>query len=389
MKNHLKIYLGLLVAIFLFTGCSSVEMSGDIESEPAAMEVVAEESAPAVDIVAEPAPMEAVVEASAPAVEIGEGLAPGLYAKIATSKGMITCKLEFEKTPLTVANFVGLAEGTIENDEKEAGVPYYDGLTFHRVLSNFMIQGGCPQGNGMGDPGYKFPDEFDATLTHAGPGILSMANSGPGTNGSQFFITHNKTPWLDGKHTVFGHVVEGQDVVNVIQQGDTMDRITIGRVGEKAQAFKSDQASFEALLKQHQSSQDKKELQAAEAMQKTIAQQFPKAEKTKSGLHYVITQEGTGPKPVSGAVVSVHYTGKLLDGTIFDSSVQRGIPIQFPVGAGHVIRGWDEGILLMKQGEKRTLIIPPQLGYGARQTGPIPANSWLIFDVELVDAGAE
>jgi cyclophilin family peptidyl-prolyl cis-trans isomerase len=174
-------------------------------------------------------------------------LADGLYVKIITSKGDILIQLEFEKTPLTVANFVGLAEGAKESNRGK-GVRFYDGLTFHRVIPNFMIQGGDPAGNGAGGPGYKFPDEIDSTLKHDVPGVLSMANAGPGTNGSQFFITHVKTPWLDGKHTVFGHVVEGQDVVNAIRQGDTIKTIQIVRNGDKAAAFKADQDSFDLLL---------------------------------------------------------------------------------------------------------------------------------------------
>jgi cyclophilin family peptidyl-prolyl cis-trans isomerase len=174
-------------------------------------------------------------------------LSDGLYAKIITSKGDILIKLEFEKTPLTVTNFVGLAEGT-KDSNRGKGVRFYDGLTFHRVIPDFMIQGGDPNGNGTGGPGYTFPDEIYSTLRHDVPGILSMANAGPDTNGSQFFITHTKTPWLDGKHTVFGRVIEGQDVVNAIRQGDTINHIHIIRIGKKAAAFKADQVSFEMLL---------------------------------------------------------------------------------------------------------------------------------------------
>jgi cyclophilin family peptidyl-prolyl cis-trans isomerase len=181
-------------------------------------------------------------------------LADGVYAEFQTSKGKIVCQLEHEKTPLTVANFVGLAEGTKNystdgSAPKKQDKPFYDGLNFHRVIASFMIQGGCPQGRGTGGPGYKFKDECRDDLKHSGPGILSMANAGPGSNGSQFFITHVATPHLDGRHTVFGRVVEGQDVVNRIAIGDKITTLKIVRVGEKAKAYKGDQADFEKFSK--------------------------------------------------------------------------------------------------------------------------------------------
>ena len=181
-------------------------------------------------------------------------LADGVYAEFDTTKGKIVCQLEFEKTPLTVANFVGLAEGTKHYSKdgsapKKQDKPFYDGVVFHRVIPNFMIQGGDPTGTGSGGPGYKFKDECKPELKHTGPGTLSMANAGPGSNGSQFFITHVATAWLDGKHTVFGHVVEGQDVVNKISGGDKINSLKIVRVGEKAKAFKGDQADFEKFSK--------------------------------------------------------------------------------------------------------------------------------------------
>jgi len=200
------------------------------------------------------------------AADAEKKLADGLYAEMETSKGKIVLQLEFEKTPLTVANFVGLAEGTKDYDRnagtpKPQGKPFYDGLSFHRVLADFMIQGGCPQGSGRGSPGYKFKDETRPELKHSGPGILSMANSDPqgskkpysntgSSNGSQFFITHKATSWLDGFHTVFGHVIEGQDVVNKIAQGDSIKTVKILRIGEKAKAFKGDQADFDKFSKQ-------------------------------------------------------------------------------------------------------------------------------------------
>jgi peptidylprolyl isomerase len=177
-------------------------------------------------------------------------LGDGLFAKIITPKGTITVELYFEKTPLTVVNFVGLAEGT-KNFKPVKGRdrgPFYNGLTFHRVIANFMIQGGDPLGNGRGGPGYKFPDEFVPGLTFDGPGILAMANAGPSTNGSQFFITHRATPHLNNKHTIFGHVVSGQDVVNAIRQGDRIRRIVIIRNGGKAKNLATDQAAFDSLM---------------------------------------------------------------------------------------------------------------------------------------------
>jgi peptidylprolyl isomerase len=161
----------------------------------------------------------------------------GIYAKIKTNKGMITIKLEYEKAPMTVANFVGLAEGKVKNTAKPEGTPYYDGITFHRVIADFMIQGGDPTGTGSGGPGYAFADEIEPSLKHDRAGTLSMANAGPATNGSQFFITHKDTPWLDGRHAVFGYVTQGQEVVNAIAMGDKMEKVTIERIGKAAQAW--------------------------------------------------------------------------------------------------------------------------------------------------------
>ncbi|MBG66048.1 MAG: peptidylprolyl isomerase, partial [Flavobacteriales bacterium] len=298
----------------------------------------------------------------------------GMYAKINTTKGDILIQLEHEKTPLTVANFVGLAEGTLKNNKKDLGTPYYDGLKFHRVIADFMIQGGCPDGNGMGGPGYQFSDEIHPELKHNGPGILSMANAGPGTNGSQFFITHKETPWLDGKHTVFGHVVEGQDIVDAIEQDDMMNSITIIRKGETAKSFDA-KKTFETA----QAELEKKKAESAKRQAEAMKELTKGATTTKSGLAYFMIKEGNGAQAEAGKTVSVHYTGKLADGSKFDSSHDRGQPIEFPLGQGRVIPGWDEGIALLKVGGKATFIIPPNLAYGERGAGGvIPPNATLI-----------
>ncbi len=304
----------------------------------------------------------------------------GMYAKINTTKGDILIQLEYKRTPLTVASFVGLAEGTMKNNKKGAGIPYYDGLMFHRVIADFMIQGGCPDGTGSGSPGYSFADEFHPDLKHDKGGILSMANSGPATNGSQFFITHKETPHLDGKHSVFGHVVEGMDVVNAIAQDDVMNSVTIIREGSSAKTFDAN-SIFETAQVEINKANAEKAKRATEEMKKLIKG----ATTTESGLAYFMIKEGEGVQASAGKTVSVHYTGKLADGTKFDSSHDRNAPIEFPLGQGRVIPGWDEGIALLKVGGKATFIIPPHLAYGERGAGGvIPPNATLIFEVELM-----
>lgn len=305
-----------------------------------------------------------------------------MYARFATTRGEIVVKLEHEKAPLTVANFVGLAEGKMKNKAKKEGVPYYDGLTFHRVIADFMIQGGDPEGTGRGGPGYQFEDEFHPDLIHDRPGALSMANAGPATNGSQFFITHVATPWLDGKHSVFGYVVEGQEVVDKTKQGDILSSLTIERIGASAEAFDAIEVfeSAQKKIAEERAAAEKKQRDELDALMNSMQQ-------TPSGLGYNITQMGDGQKPGKGQSVIVHYTGKFLNGQVFDSSVQRGKPFSFKLGAGQVISGWDEGIALLPVGSKATLLVPPQLGYGAYGAGGvIPPNATLIFEVELLDA---
>jgi peptidyl-prolyl cis-trans isomerase A (cyclophilin A) len=305
----------------------------------------------------------------------------GIYAKFNTAKGAVLVKLEHELTPGTVGNFVALAEGNMENKVKPQGTKFYDGLKFHRVIPDFMVQGGCPQGTGTGDPGYKFDDEFHPSLKHDRPGILAMANSGPGTNGSQFYITHVPTSWLDGKHTVFGHVVEGQDVVDAIGQGDTLDNLEILRVGDEAKNWNAIEAFI--TFKGARNKRDAALKADAEAAMEKLAAGF---EKTESGLRYQFIQKGEGKQAQAGKTVSVHYEGSLESGKVFDSSYPRKKPIEFKLGQGQVIEGWDEGIQLLRVGDKARFVIPSDLGYGSRGAGgAIPPNATLIFDVELMD----
>ncbi|MGB1454026.1 MAG: peptidylprolyl isomerase [Flavobacteriaceae bacterium] len=305
----------------------------------------------------------------------------GIYARLNTSKGTILIELTYQQTPGTVANFVGLAEGTQKNEHKKEGTPYYDGLIFHRVIADFMIQGGCPQGSGVGGPGYQFDDEFHPELKHDRAGTLSMANAGPATNGSQFFITHGPTAWLDGKHTVFGYVVEGQEVVDRVAQGDSIESLTIERHGKEAEAWNATEA-FHAFI----SSGEERKKATEKAAQEALSKLTTGMEKTASGLFYKITKAGEGAQPEKGAEVTVHYKGTLVDGTVFDSSYQRKEPIKFSVGVGQVIPGWDEGILLLNKGAAARFVIPSQLAYGAQGAGGvIPPHATLVFEVELVD----
>ena len=309
-------------------------------------------------------------------------LGDGLFARITTNRGDIVVRLEYQKTPMTVCNFVALAEGKMT---AAGGKPFYNGLGFHRVINDFMIQGGDPAGNGTGGPGYRFPDEIDSTLKHDGPGVLSMANAGPGTNGSQFFITHTATPWLDGKHTVFGKVVQGQNVVNAIKQGDKIEKITIIRNGTQASAFKADQAAFDALVRNAGSAAAARVKVKRDADIALIESRYPNANVKPSGLRWVMEKAGTGARPQAGSTAVVNLKGSLLTGEYFANSDLSGGAQELPVGARKIIPGLDEAIMDMTVGEKRTVIVPPELAYGERSVNDaIPPNSFIIFEIELV-----
>jgi cyclophilin family peptidyl-prolyl cis-trans isomerase len=345
-------------------------------------------------------------------------LPDGLYAKIETNKGEIIVQLDFEKAPITVANYVTLAEGknefvTNENLKKR---PFFDGLKFHRVIKEFMIQTGDPLGTGSGDTGYKFKDEFTDLKFDKG-GVLAMANNGPATNSSQFFITHLATPWLDGKHTIFGHVVEkGMDVVNKIEQNDFINKVTIIRNGEAAKKFDAVKIFNDYFAVE---SQNQKKKAALDAENKRIydekykavrdqkiayfATQKAKATTTPSGLRYIITKKSGGKKPANGASIYIHYAGFLEDGELFDASIeseaktfgkydenraaQNGYqPIPFQAGKKDgMIPGFIEGLEKLSLGDKAVLFIPSRLAYGpAGAGGVIPPNANIIFEIELI-----
>ncbi|MGG7034299.1 MAG: peptidylprolyl isomerase [Flavobacterium sp.] len=341
----------------------------------------------------------------------------GLFAEIKTDKGDLIVQLDYENAPVTVANFVSLAEGKnpfVNEDLK--GKPLYDGLKFHRVIKDFMIQGGDPLGNGSGDAGYAFKDEItDARFDKEG--ILAMANAGPGTNGTQFFITHVATPWLDGKHTIFGHVVEnGMDVVNKIEQDDMILSITIIRKGDAAKKFNAvkvfgDYFKTESENVKNRAEIEAKEKELYEAKYKPIMNNKvayfknikATATKTNTGLEYKIVKKGSGKRPKIGVSVWIDYAGYFENGALFDSSIesisktygkydqaraaQNGYtPIPFRTGTKEgMIPGFLEAIEKMELGDKLVVFIPSHLAYGEAGAGNgiIPPNANLIFEIEL------
>ena len=320
----------------------------------------------------------------------------GLYAVFTTAKGDIIIKLEDEKVPMTVANFVALAEGNSQILGKTFSAPFYNGLKFHRVIKDFMIQGGDPQGTGAGSPGYIFYDEFHPELKHTGPGILSMANSGPATNGSQFFITHVKTPWLDNKHTVFGKVVEGQNIVDSITQDDVMQTVSIIRNGKQykkydaSKTFADEYAKIKAVEDEKKAKLEKIASMSTDDYKKymlaEVQKQYPTAKQTASGLVVIIDKEGEGAKPVAGNMLSVHYVGTFLDGTKFDSSRDRNAPMDFKYKEQSMIAGFEEGIAMLGKGGRGKFIIPYYQAYGPQgRPGAIPPYSDLVFDLEILD----
>ena len=308
----------------------------------------------------------------------------GIYALIKTNKGDIIVELAYEKVPLTVINFIALSEGS-KKSNKDPGIPFYDGITFHRVIDDFMIQGGDPKGDGRGGPGYQFFDEF-SDLKHDQPGVLSMANSGPNTNGSQFFITHVPTPWLDGKHSVFGLVSEGMSVVNSIEQGDIIESISIERIGDQANQFIANEVSFhEQIEKINASLRAKQELRQKE-FENYVTTSYPGIKKSNLGYFTTITHPGNDKQPNDGQVVSVDISFKTDNGQILRES---GSPIEFILGSGQIISFIDNNIREMSIGEDRTIIVTYEAVFGEPPPPPpvdSPPISILIFELELLSA---
>ncbi len=338
----------------------------------------------------------------------------GIYAEIVTNKGTAVAELYYDLTPMTVANFVSLAEGTNSMvDSTYKGKKYYNGIVFHRVIKDFMIQTGDPLGTGTGDPGYKFPDEIVDSLTHKSKGILSMANSGPATNGSQFFITLKETPWLNGKHTIFGEIVVGQDIVDSIGTTKTGPRdkpeseikmleVNIIRKGSDAKAFDTDKAFTEKLkvLEEEKAEKERLVKERGEKVSAKYAEQKEKATKLDSGLEILFLNKGTGEKLKFGDNILVNYQGYLSDGRMFDTTFEdlakefevydqrrpyKPMPMPYSPDA-KMIPGFKEGALQMKNvGDKAILFIPSHLGYGERGAGRvIPPNTDLIFELEIM-----
>ncbi len=327
----------------------------------------------------------------------------GLYAELSTNKGLIVLQLEFRKVPMTTANFVGLAEGTIKNSALPEGTPYYDGTVFHRVVPNHVIQAGAPGKTEKRGPGYAYPNEIHPKLSHSRAGVLGVANGGPHTNGSQFYITLSDRSYLDGDYTVFGHVTQGMDVVNKIAQGDTIKSVKIIRIGQKAKNFKSDTASFNTLVESAKKRVKKEEEKKKKKEEKIIRKNWPQAAQAENGSKNVILREGKGDKPEEGSKLIVRYTGRFFDGRMFSSSADEGKPVpvknaerfEFEVGKSRVNPGLDAALMDMRKGEKRIVILPSHLAYGtggyyAREKKGekrfvISPNTTLIYEIELLD----
>jgi peptidylprolyl isomerase len=326
-------------------------------------------------------PLAVVLGCSTPARD----LPPGLYAEIKTNKGDIVIRLEPDKAPMTVMNFVGLAEGTIENSFRD-GRPYYDGLTFHRVVPDFVIQGGDPEGTGSGGPGYRFPTETHPELLHDSEGVVAMANSGPDTNGSQFYITMAPTPHLDGGYNVFGRVTQGMDVVTEVEQGDVIRSVEIIRAGEQAESYSATTEAFNEMITEVRERREAEAAAQVQAQIDTVTSQLPGTVQFGDTRMLLSPLEaGAGDPPARGDTVVVHYSFATLDGTVIDNTRVRGEPHEFVYLETRVIEGLELAIGTMAPGARVVAIIPPELAFGEQALGPaLPPNSHVVFEIERI-----
>ena len=337
-----------------------------------------------------------------PAASAAAGPLPhGLYARLQTTKGEIVLRLEFQKTPMTTANFVGLAEGTIKNTALPPGTPYFNGTVFHRVVPGHVIQAGKPAGTELEGPGYEIPNEIVPGLGHGKAGMVGMANSGPHTGGSQFYITLGDRSYLDGDYTVFGEVESGMDVVERIVQGDIVRTVTIERIGDEARGFKTDDASFRKLVEAQRARVSKLEQEKKVTEARIIKERWPRAIPLKPGFSYEVLREGQGAPAASGTKITVRYSGQTLQGKLFVSGPdglpgfgEAAQPFPYTVGTTSVVPGLDAVLALMAPGEKRLVILSPEFGYGlpgfyskpepGKKRFVISPDTTVVYEVEVV-----
>jgi peptidylprolyl isomerase len=307
----------------------------------------------------------------------GQSLPDGIYGKFFTGKGEIVVRLEYRKNPMTVANFIGLAEGTIKNASLQPGVPFYNGSVWHRVVPGHVIQGGspvvdkAPQNEDVSATGYVIPNEI-SDLSHNKAGMLGMANSGLHTNTCQYYITLADRSYLDGNYTVFGEVVAGMDAVNKIVQGDTTYRIKIERVGRDARKFRVNDRTFRELVDNQWKTVKDQEAKRKASDEKFIKENYPGLTLFTDGIMYNILNEGKGNKPAEGTEMMVSYTGRLVNGTTFASTAELGKPLWnsdpevfiSQAGKVQIMKGLNNVLSDMKAGERRLVVIPPELAFG-------------------------
>ncbi len=346
----------------------------------------------------------------------------GVYARIDTNKGAIVARLEYEKAPLAVTSFIGLAEGTVANEAFEPGEPYYDGSPFHRVVDGHVIQAGAPASDRSEarGPGYTYPNEIHADLSHDHAGALGIANGGPGTNGAQFYITLGNRSYLDGDYIVFGDVVEGMEVVRAVEQGDVIEKIRIERVGAEAEAFRPDTESFERSVEAAEIRAENDARDRVSLERQWVMQRFSRSAGFTQGGAYGILRFpqrlGRGGRVSEGDRVSIRYAGialryrghmigaigPLFEEVPFASSADGGpqnvdldgAVFEYVVGESSVALGFDEAISRMRRGGKEFVFVPSSAAYGeggfyapdvpGQERFVISPNTLVMYAIEML-----